>query len=76
MRVDEVVQEIAPWESARQKNPLQKLADLNYRCGLKALSKKIQKRLITAGELHQPVDEIFAELVRARAAVAADDYLR
>ncbi len=75
-RVDEVAQEIASWEIARQENLLRKLVDLNYRRGLKTLSEKIQKRLIAEGKLDQSVDEIFAEMARIREAVAADDYLR
>ena len=75
-RVDEVAQEIASWEIARQENLLGKLVDLNYRRGLKTLSEKIQKRLIAEGKLDQSVDEIFAEMARIREAVAADDYLR
>ncbi len=75
-RVDEVAQEIASWEKRRQENLLQKLVDLNYRRGLKALSKKIQKRLIAEGKMNQSIDEIFAELARTREAVASDDYLR
>ncbi len=76
LRVDEVAQEIADWEAAQQEYLLQKLVDLNYRRGLKALSEKIQKRLIAEGKLNQSVDEIFAELARIREDVAADDYLR
>lgn len=76
LRVDEFAKEIASWESARQEALLQKLVDLNYRRGIKALSEKIQKRLLAEGKLHQSVDEIFAELARVREAVAADDYLR
>jgi hypothetical protein len=49
---------------------------LNYRRGLKALSEKIQNRLVAEGKFDQSVDEIFAELARIREAVAADDYLR
>jgi len=75
-RIDEVAQEIASWETSRQENLLQKLVDLNYRRGLKALSKKIQKRLISKGKMKQSIDEIFAELARTREEVAADDYLR
>ncbi|MBN1638762.1 MAG: hypothetical protein JW866_07335 [Ignavibacteriales bacterium] len=75
-RVDEVAQEIASWETSRQENLLQKLVDLNYRRGLKALSKKIQKRLTAEGKMKQSIDEIFAELARTREEVAADDYLR
>lgn len=75
-RVDEVAQEIASWEKSRQENLLQKLVDLNYRRGLKALSKKIKRRLIAEGKMKQSVDEIFAELARTREKVAADDYLR
>jgi len=75
-RVDEVAQEIASWETSRQENLLQRLVDLNYRRGLKALSKKIQKRLIAEGKMKQSIDEIFAELARTREEVAADDYLR
>jgi hypothetical protein len=75
-RVDEVAQEIASWEKSRQEDLLQKLVDLNYRRGLKALSKKIKQRLIAQGKMKQSVDEIFAELARTREEVAADDYLR
>jgi hypothetical protein len=75
-RIDEVAQEIASWEKSRQENLLQKLVDLNYRRGLKALSRKIQRRLIAEGKHRQSVDEIFAELARTREKVAADDYLR
>ncbi len=75
-RIDEVAQEIASWEKSRQENLLQKLVDLNYRRGLKALSRKIQQRLIAEGKMKQSVDEIFDELARTREKVAADDYLR
>jgi hypothetical protein len=75
-RVDEIAQEIASWEVDQQENLLRKLIDLNYRRGLKTLSEKIQKRLLTEGNLYQSVDEIFAELARIREAVAADDYRR
>ena len=76
LRVDEVAQEIASWEKRRQENLLQKLVDLNYRRGLKALSQKIKQRLIAEGKMNQSIDEIFAELARTREAVASDDYLR
>jgi|GEM_PF-855424 len=75
-RVNEVAHEIASWERSRQENLLQRLVDLNYHRGLKALSKKIQKRLIAESKMNQSVDEIFAELARTREEVAADDYLR
>jgi len=75
-RIDEVAHEIASWEKSQQENLLQKLVDLNYRRGLTALSKKIQRRLIAEGKMKQSVDEIFAELARTREEVAADDYLR
>lgn len=76
LRVDEFAQEISSWEPARQENLLQKLVDLNYRRGLKALSAKIQHRLTAEGKFHQSVDEIFTELAQIRETVAADDYLR
>ena len=76
LRVDEFAQEIASWESKRQENLLQKLIDLNYRRGLKALSEKIKKRLLAENKLHQSIDEIFAELARVMEVVAADDYRR
>lgn len=75
-RVDEVAQEIAGWEKRRQENLLQKLVDLNYRRGLKALSRKINQRLSAEGKVNQSIEEIFAELARTREAVASDDYLR
>lgn len=76
LRVDEVAQEIASWEKKQQENLLQKLVDLNYRRGLKALSRKIKQRLIAEGKMNQSIDEIFAELARTRETIAADDYLR
>ena len=76
LRVDEFAQEIASWESTRQETLLQKLVDLNYRRGLKALSEKIKKRLLAEGKFHQSVDEIFAELAQVREIVAANDYIR
>lgn len=75
-RVDEVAHEIASWESRRQEDLLRRLVDLNYRRGLKALSEKIQRRLIAEGKHRQSVAEIFAELARTREKVAVDDYLR
>ncbi|MDZ7265380.1 MAG: hypothetical protein ONB16_12400 [candidate division KSB1 bacterium] len=75
-RIDEMAHEIATWEKSQQENLLQRLADLNYRRGLKALSKKIRQRLIAEGKMKQSVDEIFAKLARTREEVAADDYLR
>jgi hypothetical protein len=75
-RVDQIAEEIASWEGAQQEILLERLADLNYRRGLKALSEKIRRRLETEGKLHQPVDEMFAEMARIRESVAADDYRR
>jgi hypothetical protein len=75
-RVDQIAEEIASWETAQQESLLNRLADLNYRRGLKALSEKIRNRLKAEGKLHQSADEIFAELARIREKVAADDYRR
>ena len=75
-RVDKIAEEIASWETAQQETPLNRLADLNYRRGLKALSEKIRGRLKTEGKLYQSADEIFAEMARIREKVATDDYRR
>jgi len=75
-RVDQIAEEIASWESAQQESLLQRLAELNYRRGLKSLSEKIQRRLEIEGKLHQSVEEMFAEMARIRESVAADDYRR
>ena len=73
-RIEEVAQEIASWGIAWQENLLQRLVDLNYRRGLKTLSKKIRKRLVAEGKLDQSVEDIFAELANIRETVATDDY--
>jgi hypothetical protein len=75
-RVHQIAEEIASWETAQQEILLNRLADLNYRRGLKALSEKIRNRLKAEGKLYQSADETFAELARIREKVATDDYRR
>ena len=74
--VDEIAQAIASWGSKQQEVLLRKIADINYRRGLKSLAQKIRHRLEAESKLNQSIDEMLAEMANIRERVAADDYRR
>lgn len=73
-RVDELAEQIATLDPSDQELLLQKVAELNFHRGLRALSQKYRARLTAMGKLNQTADEIMAELKQVREEIAASDY--
>jgi hypothetical protein len=72
--IDELAEKIATLDSSKQQVLLEKVAELNFRRGLEALSQKYRERLAEEKKLHMKVHEVMAELARIRKEIASDDY--
>lgn len=74
LEIDELAQKIVTLDPSEQEALLEKVAELNFRRGLEALSQKYQKRLAEEKKLNQRVAEVISELKLIREEVAANDY--
>lgn len=74
LRIDELAERIANLDPSEQEALLEKVAELNFRRGLEALSQKYRERLAKEGKLDQKVEEVMAELKQIREEIAAHDY--
>lgn len=70
VRIDELAEQVASLGPSEQEELLEKVADLNFRHGLEALSRKYRKRLAAAGKLNQKADEVMAKLEHIRERIA------
>ncbi len=66
--------EIASLDEREQRAVLERVAELNFRRGLNALSDQYRERLRQAGRIDQTAEEVLAELRRLREELAASDY--
>ncbi len=66
--------EIASLDEQEQRAVLVRVAELNFRRGLNALSDQYRERLRQAGRIDQTAEEVLAELRRLREELAASDY--
>jgi hypothetical protein len=73
-QIDELAEQIVSLDSAEQEMLLNRVAELNFQRGLKALSDKYRARLVREGKLDQKADEALAELRLIREDIAAIDY--
>jgi hypothetical protein len=72
--VDALATKIATLAPAKQESLWEKVAELNFQRGLKALSQTYRARLAAAGTLDQAAATVMAELTKLREEIAANDY--
>jgi hypothetical protein len=72
--IDELAREITSLDPSEQQALLEKVAQINFRKGLRELSEKYRARLAREDRLNIPPEEVWAELHRIREEVAAHDY--
>jgi hypothetical protein len=72
--IEQPAETITSLEPEEQESLLARVAKLNYRNGLIALSNKVRERLELEGKLNQKADEILEDLKKTREEIAADDY--
>lgn len=73
-KIDELAEQIAVLDPSEQEKLLEKVAELNFKRGLKTLSQKYRRRLAAKGKLAQKADEVMAELKQIREKIAVDEY--
>ena len=72
--IDELAREITALEPSEQQVLLEKVAQINFRKGLRDLAQKYRARLARENRLNIPTEEVWAELHRIREEIAAHDY--
>jgi len=73
-KVEDLAAEITTLEEHEQRELWERVAELNLRRGLYALSEQYRERLRKQGELDRSVEEVLAELRHIREYIASDDY--
>jgi hypothetical protein len=73
-RVDALAEQIAALDPSEQAELLDRVAELNLRRDLEALSQKYRERLAAEGKLGQAAEEVMAQLEHIREVIAANDY--
>lgn len=73
-QIDALAEEIATLDPKEQATLWEKVAELNFLRGLKALSETYRARLAAEGKLDQTADAVMAELKQLREDIAAHDY--
>lgn len=74
LNIDQLAEQIATLNSGEQEALLEKVAELNFQRGLKALSLQYRERLAQEGRLDQKAAEVMAELERVREDIATHEY--
>ncbi len=72
--VDELAHTITALEPSEQQALIDKVAQLNFQKGLHDLADKYRARLLVQHRLDVPPEQIWSELHRIRAEIAANDY--
>ena len=73
-KVQELADEIAALDEGEQRKVWGRVANLNLRRGLHALSEHYRERLRGQKELDRSAKEVLAELKRVRGEIAAREY--
>lgn len=73
-QIEILAKKISALDAKNQEVLLQMVAEINFRRGLEALSKKYRLRLQKEKNLNQRTEEIFTELRRIRNEIARFDY--
>ena len=72
--IEKLATEIASLSEGEQQALLERVAELNFRRGLTALSERVRERLRREKELARSVEEILAGLSQKREEIAAHEY--
>jgi hypothetical protein len=72
--IDDLAREITALDASEQQALLEKVAQINFRKGLRDLSEKYRARLAREDRLNIPPDQILTELHRIREEIASHDY--
>lgn len=73
-RVEGLVKQIATLKPSERELLLEKVAELNFKRGLKEISEKYRNRLADQQKLNQKADEILAELELIRDEISMNEY--
>jgi len=73
-QIDALAAEIATLDPEEQETLWEKVAELNFRRGLKDLSRMYRARLAAQGKLDQTADTVMADLKQLREDIASHDY--
>ncbi|MBT9141395.1 MAG: hypothetical protein DDT30_01987 [Dehalococcoidia bacterium] len=73
-KVENLAAKIAALGEHKQQALWGRVAELNFRRGLSALSEQYRERLRQQGQLDRSVEEILADLKQIREEIAAHDY--
>lgn len=72
--VDNLADQVASLDEPEQEALLERVAELNFKRGLNALSHRYQKRLENRGELNKKSEDILADLRSIREDIASREY--
>jgi hypothetical protein len=72
--IDDLATRIASLDADQQAHLLEKVAEINFRKGLKSLSKQYRARLQHESKLEASSESILTELAQLREQIASDDY--
>src|SRR5262245_10463467 len=73
-RIDALAEQIAALDPSERKELLDRIAELDLRRDLKALSQKYRERLAAESILGQSAAQVMAQLGHIREVITADDY--
>jgi len=72
--LDDLAREITSLDAAQQRELIDKVAQLNFQKGLRDLSDRYRRRLMSENRLDIPSEQVWAELHRIRDEIIAHDY--
>lgn len=73
-KIEVLAEQIVALDPSEQAELLDRVAELNLRRDLEALSQKYRERLAAEGKLGQKTEEIMAQLEHIREVIAANDH--
>jgi len=73
-KIEVLAEQIVALNPSEQAELLDKVAELNLRQDLEALSQKYRERLVAEGRFGQAAEEVMAQLEHIREVIAANDY--
>jgi ribosomal silencing factor RsfS len=73
-KIEVLAEQIVALDPSEQAELLDRVAELNLRRDLEALSQKYRERLAAEGKLSQKTEEIMAQLEHIREVIAANDH--
>ncbi|MGH8066160.1 MAG: hypothetical protein ACRERE_13200 [Candidatus Entotheonellia bacterium] len=73
-KIEVLAEQIVALDPSEQAELLDRVAELNLRRDLEALSQKYRERLAAEGRFGQAAEEVMAQLEHIREVIAANDY--